>query len=152
MSVSEKNNRLTEVLNMERLQSLQDNLAKALELAFVAVDYRGCPVTENSGFTDFCSCMQKHEKYGRLCSQCYAHGGLHATMAGKSHIYRCHCGLVEFAVPLMVDGKYTGAVMGGQCEIVGTGSRTGACSGPAHPLGGGCRVGPCPGQCSQNHL
>ena len=119
MSVSEKNNRLTEVLNMERLQSLQDNLAKALELAFVAVDYRGCPVTENSGFTDFCSCMQKHEKYGRLCSQCYAHGGLHATMAGKSHIYRCHCGLVEFAVPLMVDGKYTGAVMGGQCEIVG---------------------------------
>lgn len=119
MGVSEKNNQLTELLNMERLQSLQDNLAKALELAFVAVDYRGCPVTENSGFTDFCSCMQKHEKYGTLCSQCYAHGGLHATMAGKSHIYRCHCGLVEFAVPLIADGKYMGAVMGGQCELVG---------------------------------
>lgn len=119
MGESEKNNRLTELLNMERLQAFQDNLSKALGLAFVTVDYRGRPVTENSGFTAFCSCMQKHGKYGHLCSQCYAHGGLQATMAGKPHIYRCHCGLVEFAVPVTADGKYIGAVMGGQCEIEG---------------------------------
>ena len=103
---------------MERLQTLLDNLAKALDLAFVAVDYRGCPVTKSSGFTDFCSHMQKHAGYGQLCSQCYAHGGLHATMAEAPYIYRCHCGLAEFAVPLMVEGKYVGAVMGGQCELV----------------------------------
>lgn len=114
-----KNNRLTELLNMERLQSLQDNLARALGLAFLTVDYRGRPVTQSSGFTDFCSFMQQHEKYSHLCSQCYAHGGLHATMEGKPYIYRCHCGLVEFAVPLMADGKYIGSVMGGQCELVG---------------------------------
>jgi len=119
MGESGKINRLTEVLNMERLQSLQDNLARALGLAFLTVDYRGYPVTQSSGFADFCTYMQKHEKYGRLCSQCYAHGGLHATMEGKPYVYRCHCGLVEFAVPLMVDGKYLGSVMGGQCELVG---------------------------------
>lgn len=116
---SEKDNRLTELLNMERLQSLLDNLSRALDMAFVAVDYRGHPVMENCGFTDFCSCMRKDERYGHLCSQCYAHGGLHATIAGKPHIYRCHAGLAEFAVPLMVDGKYAGAVMGGQCELEG---------------------------------
>jgi len=119
MGESEKNNRLAELLDMERLQTFQDDLARALGLAFVTVDYRGRPVTERSGFTEFCSCMQKHEKYGHLCSQCYAHGGLHATMEGKPCIYRCHCGLVEFAVPLMEEGKYLGAVMGGQCELVG---------------------------------
>lgn len=120
MGGNEKDNRLAELLNMERLQSLLNNLAKALGLAFVTVDYRGCPVTENNGFTDFCSCMQKNPQYGQLCNQCYAHGGLHATMTGAPHVYRCHAGLVEFAVPLMVGGKYMGAVMGGQCELEGT--------------------------------
>lgn len=114
-----KENRLTEYLNLERLQPLLENLAQALDLAFVAVDYRGCPVTGGGGFTDFCSCMRGHEKYGHLCVQCYAHSGLRATMEGKPYIYRCHCGLVEFAVPLVVDGKYAGAVIGGQCDLVG---------------------------------
>ena len=106
MGGNEKDNRLAELLNMERLQNLLDNLAKALDLAFVAVDYRGCPVTAESGFCSFCDCMKKHEQYGRMCNQCYAHAGLHATMSGAPHVYRCHAGLVEFAVPLMVDGKY----------------------------------------------
>ncbi len=119
MRKSEKDSRLTELLNMEQLQSLQDNLSKALGLAFTTVDYRGRPVLENSGFTGFCSCMRKHGKYGNLCNQCYAHGGLHAAMDGKPYLYRCHAGLVEFAVPLIVDGKYMGAVMGGQCELAG---------------------------------
>ena len=119
MGGNEKDNRLAELLNMERLQNLLDNLAQALDLAFVTVDYRGHPVTRPSGFTDFCSYMGKQNGYGLLCSQCYAHGGLHATMAGEPYIYRCHGGLTEFAVPLMVDGKYMGAVMGGQCEMEG---------------------------------
>lgn len=119
MGATEKENRLEALLNMERLQDLQDTLSKALGLGFVTVDYRGCPVTEDNGFTDFCTCMRKHEKYAHLCSQCYAHGGLRATIAGEPCIYSCHGGLVEFAIPLMVDGKYVGAVMGGQCELVG---------------------------------
>ena len=119
MTGREKDNHLVALLNMEQLQTLQDNLAKALDLAFVTVDYRGRPVTKYSGFTKFCSCMRDNEKYGRLCDKCHAHGGLHATMEEKPYIYRCHGGLVEFAVPLMVDGKYVGSVMGGQCEPVG---------------------------------
>lgn len=117
MAETKKVSRLEELLNMERLQTLQDNLAKALGLAFVTVDYRGRPVTQPSGFTRFCNCMRNHPRYGNLCNQCYAHGGLHATMAGKPYLYRCHGGLVEFAVPLMVDGTYLGAIMGGQCDL-----------------------------------
>ena len=119
MMETEKDNRLVELLNMERLQTLQDNLAKALDLAFVTVDYRGRPVIEYSGFTSYCNCMRGHKKYGHLCYQCDAHGGLHATITGKPYIYRCHGGLVDFAVPLIVDGKYVGSVMGGQSELIG---------------------------------
>ena len=116
--MGEKEN-LASFVDMQRFQTMQDDLAKALDLAFVTVDYRGRPVTKCSGFTRFCDAMRRSEKYGSLCSQCYAHGGLHATMAGKPYLYRCHCGLVEFAVPLMVDGTYMGAIMGGQCELEG---------------------------------
>ena len=117
MGGTEKDSRLTELLDVERLQSLLHNLAKALDLAFVTVDYQGRPVTEDCNFSAFCSSMKKHPQYGHLCCQCYAHGGLHATMAGEPYIYRCHAGLVEFAVPLMAEGKYMGSVMGGQCEL-----------------------------------
>ena len=117
MGETEKENRLSDLLDLQRLQKLQDNLAKALGLAFVTVDYRGRPVTQSSGFTGFCRCLANHGQYGDICRQCYAHAGLHATMAGKPHIYRCHAGLVEFAVPLLMDGKYLGSVIGGQCEL-----------------------------------
>jgi len=119
MGETEIDNQLAQLLNRKKLRALKENLAKALDMAFVTVDYRGRPVLEGSGFTDFCSCMQNHERYGHLCSQCYAHGGLRATIAGEPGLYRCHAGLVEFAVPLMVEGKYVGAVLGGQCELVG---------------------------------
>ena len=117
--MGEKEKRLSEFLNMERLQKLQDHLAKALGLAFITVDYRGQPVTEGSGFTGFCRCMGEHGAYGSLCSRCYAHAGLHATMADHPYIYRCHSGLVEFAVPIMVEGTHLGSVIGGQCELLG---------------------------------
>ena len=117
MGGTEKDSHLAELLDMDRLQVIQDDLAGALGLAFVTVDYRGRPVTRCSGFTDFCSAMRGHEKYGHLCSRCYAHGGLHATIAGEPCIYSCHAGLAEFAVPVMVEGKYMGAVLGGQCVL-----------------------------------
>lgn len=119
MTGTEKDSRLVALLNIDRLQDLQDHLAKALDLAFVTVDYRGRPVTQRSGFTQFCSCMRTHEKYGHLCSRCHAHGALHATMEENPYMFLCHAGLVEFAVPLLVDGKYVGAVMGGHCEPLG---------------------------------
>ncbi len=123
MEGTEKDEQLVKLLGGERLQTLQDNLAKALDLAFATVDYRGRPVIRYSGFTDYCTCMRSHEKYRHLCFQCDAHGGLHATITGKPYIYRCHGGLVDFAVPLIVDGKYVGSVMGGQAELVGEAPR-----------------------------
>lgn len=117
MGGTEQDKRLVELLDMERLQALQDNLAKALDLAFVTVDYRGSQVTKGSGYTQFCSCMRSHEKFGPLCSQCSAHGGFQAAIGGKPFLYRCHAGLAKFAVPILVNGKHIGAIMGGQVEL-----------------------------------
>lgn len=115
----DKGHQLRDLLDTEKLQKLQDMFAQALDLAFITVDYRGHPVIEYSGFTDFCNTIRKEERCRNLCYQCDAHGGLHATITGEPYIYRCHGGLVDFAVPLILEGKYMGAVMGGQIELLG---------------------------------
>ena len=112
---------LSDIIDKEKLQRLQDTMAEALDMAFIAVDYRGRPVVEYSGFTDFCQRMRQGGCSRDLCFQCDAHGGLHATITGEPYIYRCHAGLVDFAVPLILDGQYLGSLLGGQLELTDQG-------------------------------
>lgn len=111
---------LVDLLDIKKLQQLQDSFAMAFGMGFITVDYRGRPVIECSGFTDFCHKIRERDDRRNLCYQCDAHGGLHATITDHPYIYRCHAGLVDFAVPLILNGKYIGAVMGGQVELIGS--------------------------------
>ena len=45
---------IEDVIDVKELQNLQDNWAKATNLAFVSVDCNGTPITEYSNFTPFC--------------------------------------------------------------------------------------------------
>lgn len=101
-------------IDLDVLQNILDNFSRSTGFATVTVDYKGEPVTRESGFTDFCTEMRKCAEHFQYCKQCDAHGGLHAAIQGKPHVYKCHCGLVDFAVPLMVDGSYLGAILCGQ--------------------------------------
>lgn len=103
-----------DIVDVNALQVMQDNFAEAVGMAFITVDYRGNPVTKQSGFTEFCHRGRKNSEFMGLCYQCDAHGGLHAAITEKPHIYTCHAGLIDFAVPLIFEGDYYGAIMGGQ--------------------------------------
>jgi ligand-binding sensor protein len=49
-----KNNyKLHEFLDVDRLQTLQDNFSQSMMIALVVVDQDGIPVTQASGFSDF---------------------------------------------------------------------------------------------------
>lgn len=108
---------ISDYLDIGFLQMLQDNCSRALGLAFVMVDYRGCPITHYSGFTPYCQLGRKNKAFFEMCKQCDAHGGLQAVITGEPYIYRCHAGLVDFALPLMCDGTYMGSLMGGQIRL-----------------------------------
>lgn len=108
---------ICEFLDLDSLQRMQDDFAKSMALAFITVDYRGNPITRPSGFTEFCSMARERAAFGEMCSQCDAHGGLHSVITGTPYIYRCHAGLVDFAVPLTLEGSYVGAVIGGQVKL-----------------------------------
>ena len=109
--------KLSDFIDLDLLQNIQDNCSKAMGLAFITVDYKGIPITKYSGFTSHCMLGRQAKGFAEMCEQCDAHGGLHAAITGQPYIYRCHADLVDFAVPLIVNGSYMGAVLGGQVRL-----------------------------------
>ncbi|MCW2481554.1 PocR ligand-binding domain-containing protein [Candidatus Symbiopectobacterium sp. NZEC135] len=108
---------LQEILDVERLQTLQDNFSKSMMIALVVVDEKGVPVTKPSGFSDFCARSRRNPALAQHCYDCDDAGGRAAMAACRPVVYRCYCGFVEFAVPIMIDNHYLGAFISGQVKV-----------------------------------
>lgn len=104
-------------MNEDSFQVIQDDISKATEIAIITVDYKGKPVTKHSRCSNFCKNIRKYTNYNELCEKCDSRGGLEAVRLQKPYIYVCHAGLVDIAIPIIVDGQYLGAVMAGQVLI-----------------------------------
>ena len=105
---------IEDVINVKELQTLQDNWAKATDLAFVTVDINGEPITTYSNFTPFCEKLRKTDAYREKCYYCDACGGRRARRVGKAFVYVCHAGLIDFSIPIMIKGQYVGSIQAGQ--------------------------------------
>lgn len=108
---------LQEILDVERLQTLQDNFSKSMMIALVVVDEKGVPVTKPSGFSNFCARSRRNPALAQHCYDCDDAGGRAAMAACRPVVYRCYCGFVEFAVPIMIDNHYLGAFISGQVKV-----------------------------------
>jgi len=102
-----------QIFNPDKFQKIQDDISIASELAIITVDYKGVPITAHSNCSEFCKKVRSSQ-YGVYCEKCDSHGGLEAARIGKPFIYICHAGLIDFAIPIIVDGLYLGALMAGQ--------------------------------------
>lgn len=108
---------IIKLFGREKLEDIQQKIAKATGLAFVTVDYKGEPVTETTCFTDFCRAVRE----GGSCETCKrsdAFGALQAVISRKPSVYFCPCGLLEVAIPIEDNGVFLGGFIGGQirCE------------------------------------
>lgn len=108
---------LKEVVDVNVLQEIQDGFAESTGFAAVTVDYTGKPITKYSNFSDFCKLVRQQGKCLQDCHKSDAHGGLEAARRGTPYIYRCHSGLVDFAIPIIVNEQYLGSIMAGQTKI-----------------------------------
>lgn len=102
------------IINVNNFQKIQDSIAEATEMAMLTVDYKGTPVTKHSRCSEFCKVVRSHPHYGQLCQKCDSRGGLEATRLQEPYIYICHMGVLDLAIPIIVDDQYIGAVMAGQ--------------------------------------
>ncbi|SFD40926.1 PocR ligand-binding domain-containing protein [Clostridium uliginosum] len=105
---------LKDIINVEAFQKIQDDIAKATGIAIITTDYKGKPITEHSCCTEFCNIVRLNKDLVELCEKCDSRGGIEATRTGEPYIYICHKGIVDFAVPIIVQGQYLGSIMAGQ--------------------------------------
>lgn len=111
----EKELYLTDLVDVEVLQRIQDAFATLTGMASLTTDVDGVPVTKGSNFTEFCMGYTRSTATGRMrCEKCDKFGA-HATWEnGKPTTYYCHAGLIDYAAPIIADGKLVGCFIGGQ--------------------------------------
>lgn len=110
----EKKLNLSDLIDINFLQEFQDVFAKTANVASITVDDNG-PITEPSNFTDFCIRYTRGSAEGyKRCNECDIKCGKIAASTGKPAIYKCHSGLTDFAVPIIVEGQHIASILGGQ--------------------------------------
>ncbi len=108
---------LEKYINIDTLQELQNCFSLSTGLASVTVDYKGIPLLEQSGFTKFCTEVRKIDYYKKKCFHCDAYNSMESARTGQPSIYYCHAGLVDFSVPIIIDGAFLGSIMCGQVKV-----------------------------------
>ena len=106
---------IKDVIDIEMLQNFQDSFAESMDIASITVDRYGIPVTKPSCYADFCSKFIHSNEIGdERCAKCHKKAGEESVKLGKPYIYKCHAGLIDFAAPIIVEGKQIGTILGGQ--------------------------------------
>lgn len=106
---------LTNLIDIDTLQMIQDAFSNLTGMAALTTDINGAAVTRGSGFTDFCMIYTRPNRIGcRKCEMCDKFGAERALERGSSYTYYCHAGLVDFAAPIMAKGEMVGCFIGGQ--------------------------------------
>ena len=103
-----------QIINTDKFQKIQDDIAIATGLAIITVDYMGVPITGHSSCTKFCKKIRSSINLFNYCEKCDSRGGLEAARIRKPYIYICHAGVLDLAIPIIVDNLYLGAFMAGQ--------------------------------------
>lgn len=97
---------IKEFTDMQKFEEIMANWAAATGLATVAVGADGKYISECYNFTDFCIKLTRGSAEGcARCEKCDREG---------EGVYHCHAGLIDFGMPLEIEGEKVGSVIGGQ--------------------------------------
>lgn len=97
---------IKEFTDMKRFEDIMANWAAATGLATVAVGADGKYISQCYNFTDFCIKLTRGSSEGcARCEKCDREG---------QGVYHCHAGLIDFSIPLEIEGEKVGSVIGGQ--------------------------------------
>ncbi|KAE9824233.1 PocR ligand-binding domain-containing protein, partial [Escherichia coli] len=104
-------------LNSELINKIAQDFAQATSLAVVVVNIHGDEISELFNFTPFCQMMRQHPQLSTRCRMSDRCGGLEAYKSDQPCIYRCHAGLTDFSIPLVIAGHLVGFVLCGQVRL-----------------------------------
>ncbi|HEI2405657.1 regulatory protein PocR [Escherichia coli] len=104
-------------LNSELINKIAQDFAQATSLAVVVVNIHGDEISELFNFTPFYQMMRQHPQLSTRCRMSDRCGGLEASKSDQPCIYRCHAGLTDFSIPLVIAGHLVGFVLCGQVRL-----------------------------------
>lgn len=116
---------LFELIPEETLLELLSHFSEALGVKTMLEDYHGRPIlwpgchqeSSPSIFCPFCQQIRKNPEAARECQACDSMAGMYAYHAQNYLIYRCHMGIVEAAIPLVVDDRFLGSILIGEMRV-----------------------------------
>lgn len=114
MLYGSKKLKLTDLIDIEFLQDIQDVFAQTMDFGCIIIDEDG-PITQPSNFTEFCTKYIRSNPKG--LERCIGTDIKWGKIAGEKKepvIYKCHAGLTDFIVPIVVDGEHIASILGGQ--------------------------------------
>lgn len=107
---------LLSIFGKEKLEQIQKLISDVTGIAFVAIDYKGEPLTKMTNFTKHCANIRKNPICKRICELSDASGAIRAAVTKKTSIYLCPFDMLEVAIPIIIDDTYLGALVGGQID------------------------------------
>ena len=103
--------------NKKLLQMFMSEFSAATDLATVLVDINGKELSRYHNFTEFCSILRSKPEYRHLCQKCDLMGGLESSKRGQTVYYRCHAGLFDFSLPIVIYNQLAGFILCGQIVV-----------------------------------
>ncbi len=106
--------KIEDIFALKQWEKVQDSLANLMGMAILMVDYRGVPVTKHSNCCLFCQKVREDPILKKYCEKCDSRGGAEAVRENQPYIYQCCFGLIDVAIPIVLQNVYLGSLMIGQ--------------------------------------
>jgi ligand-binding sensor protein/sugar diacid utilization regulator/GAF domain-containing protein len=110
--------RLTDLIDVSTLQSIQDTFARAFGIPTVIVDPAGVNATEITHRLGFCEDLTRTSASGGArCRECDLKAMRQAAESGRPKIFNCWNGLYDCAIPIAPKGEVLGYFLCGQVLV-----------------------------------
>jgi len=109
---------LTDLVEIESLQLIQDSFAEATNVASLITDVNGEPITKPSNFCRVCQIMRATDRGSRQCVHSDRMLGERSFRQLEPVIDTCsNCGLVDAAAPIVIEERHLGTWLIGQVNV-----------------------------------
>ncbi|MEL7567390.1 MAG: PocR ligand-binding domain-containing protein [Dehalobacterium sp.] len=105
-------------VDLNVLQKIQESFSTATGLASVFADEQGNHIGSGSNFSNLCNKIRSHPEGCASCRLSNFKASIIARRQRKPFIYKCHAGLIDMVVPIIVDSKCVGMMLAGQIKCV----------------------------------
>lgn len=105
---------LEDVVNTSKLKQIQGKFTQFTGVRCVITDHEGKPLTSLNNFSRFCQLIRSNPEGKRRCEKCDQVKSREAARKGEAIYYTCHAGLIDAAMPIVVNGQHIGSFLCGE--------------------------------------